>query len=242
MLNRGASHLSGCERPTHRRAALRLPATLLCALAVQSVATAQHANTVLFGEPNPAGTALPAERTAVHPVTAPYFNEDAFVTSDLRAWYVQHEFGSTLGGSASVAALQIRVALTEDIQFVAYKDGFVDFKDNAIDDSGMNDLAAGIKWAFLQDWESDMHAAVGIGYELGIGDEEVLQDDDEVRVWASYNNGWIACTSAPTSTCALRRVTRTRSATATSFPGTCTPTTSSTRPSARWSRSTATTP
>ncbi|MEZ6016727.1 MAG: hypothetical protein R3F49_16535 [Planctomycetota bacterium] len=86
-------------------------------------------------------------------------------------------------------ALQIRAALTESLQFVAYKDGFVDFESGLIEDSGMNDLAAGLKWAFLQDWERDTHAALGVGYELGIGDEEVLQEDDEFRVWGSFNKG-----------------------------------------------------
>ncbi len=170
----------------------RFAAFALPVLALAGRADAQHAETVLFGEPNAAGLALPAERTAVHPLTAPYYNEDAFVTSDLRFWYVNHQFpGNSIldGGDATVYALQIRAALTESVQFVAYKDGFVDFNTTPIEESGMNDLAAGIKWAFLQDWETDMHAAVGVGYELGIGDEDVLQDDDEVRVWASYNNG-----------------------------------------------------
>lgn len=170
----------------------RRAATFLAAFAAAgaSFASAQHANTVLFGEANPDGLALPAERQAVHPISAPYFHEDSFVTTDLRAWYVRHEFGSTLGGRATVAALQVRAALTESIQFVAYKDGLVDFDVPGLDESGLNDLAAGIKWAFLQDWENDTHAAVGIGYELGIGDEDVLQDDDELRLWASFNQGY----------------------------------------------------
>ena len=181
MTHRGASPETGAAR-------LLRPGLALAAL-LAPTAAAQHAETVLFGEPNAAGLALPKERIAVHPLTAPYYNEDAFVTSDLRFWYVNHQFGSTLpDGDASVYALQIRAALTESLQLVAYKDGFVDFS-GPIDESGMNDLAAGLKWAFLQDWENDMHAAVGIGYELGIGDEEVLQDDDEVRLWLSYNNG-----------------------------------------------------
>lgn len=53
------------------------------------------------------------------------------------------------GGDANVYALQIRAALTDSLQFVAYKDGYVDFNSGAVDDSGMNDLGAGIKWAFL---------------------------------------------------------------------------------------------
>ncbi len=173
------------------RGAKRAVLSLLVGGAIAPLGVAQHTETVFFGEPNAAGLDLPAERQAVHPVTAPYFHEDSFVTTDLRAWYVRHNFpGNLNGGHATVLAVQARAALTESIQLVAYKDGFVDFSDGLVNDDGMNDLAAGIKWAFLQDWETDTHAAVGAGYELGIGDEEVLQDDDEVRIWGSFNKGF----------------------------------------------------
>ncbi len=174
-----------------------LPIRLLVATGLASQmltgAYAQAAETVLFGDQDAAGLALPDERKAVHPVTSPYYNEDSFVTTDVRAWYVNHQFPGNSpidGGDATVYAVQIRAALTESLQLVAYKDGFVDLDSGLLDDTGMNDLAAGLKWAFLQNWETDTHAAVGVGYELGIGDEEVLQDDDEVRVWGSFNKGF----------------------------------------------------
>lgn len=173
------------------------PVRLLVAAGVASQllssAYSQAAETVLFGEQDREGLALPVERQAVHPITSPYYNEDSFVTTDVRAWYVRHSFPNNspiAGGSASVYAVQVRAALTESIQLVAYKDGYVNFNSGLIDDNGMNDLAAGIKWAFLQDWETDTHAAVGVGYELGIGDKEVLQEDDEVRIWGSFNKGF----------------------------------------------------
>ena len=172
---------------------LRAGAFALSFCALSLTAHAQHAETVLRGDPNPEGLALPAERQAVHPLTSPYYHEDAFVTSDVRAWYLRHNFPNNSpigGGDATVLAVQVRVAITEALQFVAYKDGFIDIDSGAVDDSGINDLAAGIKWAFLQDWENDTHAAVGIGYEVGLGGDDVLQDDDEVRVWASWNQGW----------------------------------------------------
>lgn len=173
--------------------ASRAGVLLLCLGALNLSAEAQHAQTVLQGDPNPEGLALPAERQAVHPLTSPYYHEDAFITSDVRAWYVRHEFPNNSpigGGDATVFAVQARVALTESVQIVAYKDGFIDIESGAVDESGVNDLAAGIKWAFLQDWENDTHAAVGIGYEVGLGGDDVLQDDDEVRLWGSWNQAW----------------------------------------------------
>jgi hypothetical protein len=174
--------------------AARATAPLLLAGVLTATASAQHGQTVLFGDPNPDGLAIPAERRFVAPLTSPFYHEDSFIVSDVRAWYLNHSFGTIApgvpgGGSVSGYAVQFRVALTESLQFVAYKDGFLDFSDNFDNESGLVDLAAGIKWAFLQDFEKDMHAAVGVGYELGIGDEEVLQDDDEVRLWASFNKG-----------------------------------------------------
>lgn len=149
---------------------------------------------VLFGDTSPG---LDPEQRFVRPISAPYFHEDAFVTTDLRAWYVQHDFDSDTAavlnnGSAMVAALQVRVALTEQLQLVAYKDGYTEFDDAGAlgNNSGTNDLAAGLKWALVQDWESQFHLAAGIGYEFSLGDEDVLQDSDELRLWLSANKGF----------------------------------------------------
>src|SRR5690554_2867496 len=75
---------------------------------------------VLFGE---SGQPLSEEQRFVRPLTAPYFHEDSFVTTDVRAWYVNHQFyGDTIGGDVAVYAVQVRIALTDRLQFVAYKD------------------------------------------------------------------------------------------------------------------------
>lgn len=76
-------------------------ASSLIALAA-SMAQAQGGFTV-FGESGPA----PApEQRFVRPISAPYFHEDAFITSDVRAWYVKHHFyGDTIGGDLDVYAL-----------------------------------------------------------------------------------------------------------------------------------------
>jgi hypothetical protein len=156
-------------------------------VATGSLATAGSEGFVLFGD-NVAKPAL--EQKAVRPISAPYFHEDSFVTTDLRAWYLTHDL-DTVEGDVTVAALQVRLALTESLQLVAYKDGYTDFEGGAlVGADGWNDIGAGIKWAFLQDWENQLHAAVGIGYEFGFGDDEVLQDTDELRLWASVNKGF----------------------------------------------------
>lgn len=149
---------------------------------------------VLFGD---SAKEIAPEQKAVRPISAPYFHEDSFVTTDVRAWYVAHDFDSdtftTLNnGSATVMAVQLRVALTESLQLVAYKDGHTEFEDAGAlnDNSGWNDIGAGIKWAFIQDWENQFHMAAGIGYEFSFGDRDVLQDSDELRLWLSANKGF----------------------------------------------------
>ena len=156
-------------------------------------AAAQHADWVLFGEPDPQGQQLPEERQFVHPVTSPYFHEDSFVTTDVRAWYLYHDLPKSSaidGGDAQVYAIQARVALTKQLQFVAYKDGYTVLDSGVVEDEGFNDIGAGIKWNMLQDWDHDLHGALGIGYEVPTGDDEVLQDDEELRLWGSINKGF----------------------------------------------------
>lgn len=158
-----------------------------------SLASAQHTGFTLFGSPNAEGQALASERKAVAPVTTPYYHEDSFITTDVRAWFAYHNFpdgGVLNGGDAKVYAVQARLALTDRLQLVAYKDGYVDFDSGNIKDDGWNDLAAGLKYAVIQDFKSDFHVAVGAGYQFGIGDASVLQNDQEARFWASVNKGF----------------------------------------------------
>ena len=111
------------------------------------------------------------EDIVVHPVTAPYWHEDSFITTDLRPVFAYHHFpGEILGGGRGiVAAAQLRVALTKSLQLVAYKDGWMDIDTPGLDDSGWNDIALGLKWAFIQNEPAQFHAALGVAYEAATG-------------------------------------------------------------------------
>lgn len=132
------------------------------------------------------------EDIPVHPITGPYWHEDSFVGNDLRAVFAYHHFPGEIfgGGRALVYAAQLRVQLTKQLQLVAYKDGYMDIQLKGYNEPGWNDIAAGLKWAFLQNDALQLHSAIGAGYEFASGDDEVLQDDDEVRVWWSINKGF----------------------------------------------------
>ncbi|MGK0176963.1 MAG: hypothetical protein ACJAT5_000601 [Lentimonas sp.] len=156
-------------------------------VAICSFANAQGSNFVLLGG---GGEEIAAEKKTVRPLTAPFLNEDAFITTDVRAWFVHHQLGE-LDGDLEVTALQLRVALTETLQAVVYKDGYSNFSENlGGGDEGWNDLGLGLKWALFQDVGSQLFIAVGAGYEFGVGDDQVLQDTDEYRLWVSANKGF----------------------------------------------------
>jgi hypothetical protein len=132
------------------------------------------------------------EDIVVHPVTSPYFAEDSFVTTDIRPVFVYHNLPSNLLGSgqASVTAAQIRIKITDSLQFVAYKDGWLDVSTPGFGGRGWNDLAAGIKWAFYRNEAAHFQSAVGLGYEFASGDRTVLQHYDQLRAWFSLNKGF----------------------------------------------------
>lgn len=128
----------------------------------------------------------------VHPVTSPYFHEDSFITTDIRPVFVYHDLPNNFlgGGRAIVGAAQLRVKLTDSLQIVAYKDGFLDVGSGGLNASGWNDIAAGLKWAFYRDEAAQFQSAVGLGYEFASGSKKVLQRDDELRAWVSVNKGF----------------------------------------------------
>lgn len=168
--------------------------TLVAAVGTLFTPVALEAQTsafTLFGSVPP--PQLPAEQRFVHPITSPYYAEDSFIGSDVRLWYAYQDLpkgGLIAGGNADVYAAQIRIALSDQFQLVAYKDGFLQLHSHLVDNDGWNDLAAGIKWNFLQDAKDQLFAAVGVGYEFPIGDAKVLQNDQEIRIWGSIDKGF----------------------------------------------------
>lgn len=176
-----------------RKSVLLAAALSMVTVGLGSRCLAAPGGFVLFGEPDKEAVEAAPETQVVHPVTSPYFFEDSMVTSDVRAWYLYHDLpdhGPLGEGHAQVAALQARLALTPQLQLVAYKDGYSWVDSQGLSDEGLNDIAAGLKWAFIQDYQHQLHAAIGVGYELPTGDDGVLQDYSEWRFWASVNKGF----------------------------------------------------
>jgi hypothetical protein len=136
---------------------------------------------------------LPSEQVFVHPITDPYFHEDSFVATDVRPVYAYQTFSdnSILGGGvAQVAAAEVRIAITDQIQFVAPKDGFTWLHPGLFHADGWNDIAAGLKWEFLQDHRDQLYSAIGAGYQFPWGESKSLANKEQVWLWGSVDKGF----------------------------------------------------
>ncbi len=111
----------------------------------------------------------------VAPVSNPIFNETPYITTELRPMWMHQEIpGSfaTGGGDIDVLAVQIRVAITDRLGFIATKDGWadVDFDGVLQSEDGAVDLAFGLKYAAFAEAETNTFVTVGIKYEAPSGD------------------------------------------------------------------------
>ncbi|MEM9704233.1 MAG: hypothetical protein AAF907_17470, partial [Planctomycetota bacterium] len=79
-----------------------------------AVAAPAAADFVLFGEADPEQAQLDRSSRAEPPMTQPFFSEDAMITTDIRPYFLYHDFPNSSvinGGRAVVVAAQVRVAL-----------------------------------------------------------------------------------------------------------------------------------
>jgi hypothetical protein len=128
------------------------------------------------------------------PVTNVNFHHP-FIWNEIRPLLMYHSFPETSvldGGHLKLYAVQAFFKLTDEIQFMAYKDGWVDFKSGVFkDDDGFADIALGLKiklWEELDDEKEKAIFSVGVGYEFTNGDDEVLEGEGDgfFDVFASY--------------------------------------------------------
>lgn len=134
-------------------------------------------------------------RKKPRPIGSPLYFEDPFINSDLRPIFLWHRFpgGSALrGGNLTVYALQLRVALTERLQFIATGDGYSRLKSGIIPtEGGWNDVAAGLKYALWVDHDEDFILSTGLRWRLSNGTSLTLNgSDDELSPFLTMYKGW----------------------------------------------------
>ena len=124
----------------------------------------------------------------VPPLTNPVFNETPYITTEARAIYLYNRLPEdfvTNGGHVNLAALQLRIALTERLGFIATEDGYADahFDEVLDDENGFANIAFGFKYAILSNPESESLLTAGLRYEIPINDLETggieLQGDGD---------------------------------------------------------------
>ncbi|MBT7304603.1 MAG: DUF3187 family protein [Victivallales bacterium] len=125
------------------------------------------------------------------PLTNPVYNDFAMIKREVNLLYAYQTLPShiesagltlELDGDANVFAIQAEIPLTESLSLVANKSGFTDLNPEATltKQEGMNDLSAGLKWAFLscESYTLALRATV----ELPIGNTDVLQGNGDGNI------------------------------------------------------------
>ncbi len=122
----------------------------------------------------------------IEPVGMPFYFEDPFIKSDMRLVYIYHKIpGSSQlrGGKVQHVAAQIRVALTERLQFIAYKDGYSWVDAKILPESeGWNDIGIGLKYALYADPDEEYILSGGLKWELENGDIDTLHGSTQELV------------------------------------------------------------
>lgn len=121
---------------------------------------------------------------AVSPVTNPVFFEDPQINSEVRPIFAYHNIDNkfiTQGGAAQLYAVQLRYALTDRLALIAVKDGYINFDpDTALKKTGgFADLAAGLKYALIDDKDSQFILTPGLTVELPTGNSRVFQGNGD---------------------------------------------------------------
>ncbi len=117
----------------------------------------------------------------IEPVTQPTIFESPVIDTQVRPMVLFHEIPDDAGGgSLDVFAVQARYAFDDRWAFIATKDGYVKTDpESGSGESGMADIAAGVKYAWIDDPERGLLVTPGFVFELASGDEDVLQGNGD---------------------------------------------------------------
>jgi hypothetical protein len=147
----------------------------------------------------------------VQPMSMPYLFEDPFITTGANLVGIYHDFDKTGdfdAGYAGVLALQLRVALTDKLAFIATKDGFMMFRpDTKIsdvpalgmpgnnrqllsDEDAFLNATVGFKYALIEIPEQDFILTPAIRYEIPLGNDEVFQGHGDGLIIPSMSMAW----------------------------------------------------
>jgi hypothetical protein len=115
----------------------------------------------------------------IGPISNPVLAKDPRALTEARLLFVSDWIPKTSpldGGNFQVYGLQVRVALTDRLSFIADKDGIASIHPGqGSDETGYLDIAAGFKYAFIRDVEHQFLVTGGLMYEPQTGETKVFQ-------------------------------------------------------------------
>jgi hypothetical protein len=120
----------------------------------------------------------------IGPITNPILAKDPRSLTELRPLFVAHWIppaNALSDGDFQVYAAQIRVALSERLQFIAEKDGYAVLRptSGAPRQDGWLNLAAGLKYVLVRDVENQFLVSAGFQYEPQTGEAAVFQSQGD---------------------------------------------------------------
>lgn len=143
-----------------------------------------------------ASGALNAQADRLEEMISPAFHqvnfEDPRAHTGAQFLFIHHKIDDkfiTNGGDAQAYALQLRAKITDDLSFIATKDGYVDFNPDATvpKDTGWADVEAGLNYNFYKDSTAGQIFSVQLRYLFPIGDEEVFQGEGDGMIHPSMS-------------------------------------------------------
>ena len=132
------------------------------------------------------------------PMSMPYLFEHPFVVTSLQAVGIWQEFPQRSifeGGYIDVAALQIRVALTDRLGFIAVRDGYAWFNPDlgiVNHERGFADMSFGFKYALIDRPDDGFILSPSLRFETDFGDHDLFQGMGDGIVIPGVSFGWTA--------------------------------------------------
>jgi hypothetical protein len=145
--------------------------------------------------PAPAPTTSWKDHT-ISPVANPLYFEDPILRNEIRPIFMAHKIHDdfiTGGGDAYLAGAQLRLMLTDKLQFIVNKGGYMWVEPGVGKDfSGWANLVTGFKYGLVDDEASQFVFTPGITYEIPLGEKEIFHGtgDGLINVFASAEKGF----------------------------------------------------
>ncbi len=130
------------------------------------------------------------------PIVAFALFEDPFITTGIYPYYAWHEFpgrSAFQGGEIHDVSVQVRIALTDRLAFIATKDGYAWKRpDNPLldDTQGWLNLSGGFKYAAFVDEERGIIVTPALRFEIPSGSKDTYQGHADGMVLPSVSGAW----------------------------------------------------